>query len=152
MKAYRVATANRGPAYEERAGEALGSEDCQDSRIPRNEGPHVGVSSGSVKNRADADKVRHSNNWCPDYSSGGDDNSDEDDDSDSSDNDGERKSLRGEWCRQLPLDAGSRTGTGGSLDVMHLNAVPASKRSERSVAVECARYDCDEDSEMLKWR
>ena len=145
MKAYRVATANRGPAYTE-------SGDCQDPRIPRNEGPYVGVSSGSIKNRADADTVRYSNNWSPDYSSGDDDNSDEDDDDDSNNNDGEREGLREGWRGHQPSNPGSRIGTGGSLDLMHSNAVPASKQSAQSVPTECARNDCEEDSEMLKWR
>jgi hypothetical protein len=146
MKAYRVATANRGPAYAE-------SEDCQDPRIPRNEGPYVGVSSGSIKNRADADTVRHSNSWCPDYSSGDDDNfyEDDNDDSNNNDDDDEREGLREGWRGHLPSNPGSRIGTCGSLDVMHFNAVPASKQSARSVPTECARDDCG-DSEMLKWR
>lgn len=145
MKAYRVATANRGPAYTE-------SEDCQDPRIPRNEGLYVGVSSGSIKNRSDADTVRHSNNWCPDYSSGDDDNSYEDDDDSSNNNGDEREGLSGGSRGHLSSNPGSRIGTSGSLDVMHFNPVPASKQSARSVAVECARNDCEEDSEMLKWR
>ena len=140
MKAYKIATANRGPAYTDRVGAVEDSEDCQETRFPRNEVPHVGRSSGSVKNRADADTVRLSNNWCPNDSS--DDSSYEDD----------LESLCGGWRGRQFSNPTGRTGTSGSLDRKCLKAASSEEKSTRSVATDVTHNDCEDDSEMLKWR
>ena len=139
MKAYRIATANRGPAYTERAGAVEDGEDCQD-RIPRDEVPSVGRSTGSVKNRADADTVRLSNNWC---SNGGSKYNSYDD---------EREDLCEEWRGHHSTSLSGRRGTRDGFYGMRFKIVPRSEQSTRSVVRECARNDCEEDSEMLKWR
>ena len=135
MKAYRIATANRGAVCTELAGTVDVSEDYHDSRITRGDMPFVGMSSGSVKNRADADKVRMCNNWCP---SGSNDDRDDDD----------TKGLPGHFSS----NHGSVFDTKYSSERVSLRSVPASEESTRSVATKYARNDYEEDSEMLKWR
>ena len=135
MKAYRIATANRGTVCTELAGTVDVSEDYHDSRIKGNAMPFVGMSSGSVKNRSDADKVRMCNNWCPNGS-----NDDIDDD--------ESKGLPG----FVLSNHGSVFDTKYSAERVSLRSVPASDESTRTVATKYTRNDCEDDSEMLKWR
>ena len=132
MKAYRIATANR---CTESTGTVHVSEDYHDSRITRSNMPFVGMSSGSVKNRADADKVRMCNNWCP---SGSNDDRDDDD----------AKGLPGHFSS----NHSSVFDIKYSSERVSLRSVPVSEESTRSVATKYARNDCEEDSEMLKWR
>lgn len=138
MKAYRIATANRGTVCTELAGKVDVSEAYHDSRIRSNAMPFVGMSSGSVKNRSDAEKVRMCNNWCPNGS-----NDDRVDD--------ESKGLPGLPGHFLS-NHGSVFDTKYSAEGVSLPSAPASEESTRAVATKHTRNDCEDDSEMLKWR